>query len=244
MQLVEQGKLDLDRDVNDYLDFKIPPTYPQPVTLRNIMTHTAGFGETAKDLFVPDVKDLTPLRPYLVHHMPKRIFPPGTTPAYSNYATTVAGYVVQRVSGKSFNDYINENILKPLGMEHTTFAQPLPPELKFLMWNGYQLASSPAGSFEVVQAWPAGSVSTSAMDMTRFIIAHLQDGQFNGARILKPETAELMHARQFAAHPAMTAMALGFYEETRNGHRLLLACCKKVPHIFMPTTMIAIASVS
>jgi len=147
MQLVEQGKLDLDRDVNDYLDFKIPPTYPQPITLRNIMTHTAGFGETAKDLFVPDAKDLTPLHPYLVHHMPKRIFPPGTTPAYSNYATTMAGYIVERVSGKPFNDYINENILKPLGMEHTTFAQPLPPELRSLMSNGYQLASSPAGSF-------------------------------------------------------------------------------------------------
>src|SRR5438132_11680497 len=106
-------------------------------------------------------------------------------------------------------------------MEHTTFAQPLPPELKSLMSNGYQLASSPAGSFEVVQAWPAGSVSTSAMDMTRFIIAHLQDGQFNGARIVKPETAELMHSRQFSAHPAMTAMALGFYEESRNGHRII-----------------------
>src|SRR5207302_10850285 len=176
---------------------------------------------TSKDLFLPDAKDLTPLHPYLVHHMPKRIFPPGTTPAYSNYATTMAGYIVERVSGKPFNDYINENILKPLGMEHTTFAQPLPPELKVLMSNGYQLASSPAGSFEVVQAWPAGSVSTSAMDMTRFIIAHLQDGQFNAARILKPETAELMHERQFAAHPAMTAMALGFYEETKNGHRII-----------------------
>src|SRR5947209_1213356 len=221
MQLVEQGKLDLDRDVNDYLDFKIPPTYPQPITLRNIMTHTAGFGETAKDLFVPDAKDLTTLHPYLVHHMPKRIFPPGTTPAYSNYATTMAGYVVQRVSGKPFNDYINESILKPLGMQHTTFAQPLPPELKSLMSDGYQLASSPPGSFEVLQAWPAGSVSTSAMDMTHFIIAHLQDGQFNGVRIFKPETAELMHSRQFAAHPAMTAMALGFYEETRNGHRII-----------------------
>src|SRR5207302_8866095 len=176
---------------------------------------------TSKDLFLPDAKDLTPLHPYLVHHMPKRIFPPGTTPAYSNYATTMAGYIVERVSGKPFNDYINENILKPLGMEHTTFAQPLPPELKSLRSNGYQLASSPAGSFEVLQAWPAGSVSTSAMDMTRFIIAHLQDGQFNGARILKPETSELMHSRQFSAHPAMTAMALGFYEESRNGHRII-----------------------
>lgn len=221
MQLVQEGKLDLDRDVNDYLDFKIPATYPQPITLRNIMTHTAGFGETAKDLFVPSVKDLTPLRAYLVNHMPKRIFPPGATPAYSNYATTMAGYIVQRVSGKPFDEYINDNIFKPLNMEHTTFAQPLPENLKSLMSSGYQSASAGAQSFEVVQAWPAGSASSSAMDITHFMIAHLQNGQYNGARILSPETAALMHSRQFAPHPAMNAMALGFYEETRNGHRII-----------------------
>ncbi len=205
MQLVEQGKLDLDRDVNEYLDFKIPATYPQPITLRNIMTHTSGFGETVKELFVPDVKDLTPLRTYLMTHMPKRIFPPGVTPAYSNYATAMAGYIVQRVSGEPFDDYINKNIFQPLNMQHTTFAQPLPENLKPLMSNGYRVASSPAGKFEVVQAWPAGSVSTSAMDMTHFILAHLQNGQYNGARILRPETVERMHSRQFAPHPAMNA---------------------------------------
>ncbi len=221
MQLVEQGKLDLDRDVNDYLDFKVPATYSQPIRLQNIMTHTAGFGETVKDLFVPDVKDLTPLRTYLVSHMPKRIFPPGVTPAYSNYATALAGYIVQRVSGKPFDDYIKQNIFQPLNMQHTTFAQPLPENLKPLMSNGYRLASSPAGKFEVVQAWPAGSVSTSGMDMTHFILAHLQNGEYNGAHILRPETVERMHSRQFAPHPAMNAMALGFYEETRNGHRII-----------------------
>ena len=217
MQLVEQGKLDLDRDVNDYLDFKIPPTYPQPITLRNIMTHTAGFGETAKDLFVPDIKDLTPLRDYLVQHMPRRIFPPGATPAYSNYATSVAGYIVQRVSGKPFNDYINENIFKPLAMGHTTFAQPLPPELKPLMSEGYQVASSPAGSFEVVEAWPAGSVSTSAIDMTHFIIAHLQDGQFNGARIL----SRLMRQMDFGAAQEDASVIVVFAEtDLRTAHMI------------------------
>src|SRR5262249_27382237 len=174
MQLVEQGKLDLDRDVNDYLDFKIPSTFPQPITLRNIMTHTSGLAETAKDLFVKDTADMKPLGAYLADHIPNRIFPPGTTPAYSNYATTVAGYIVQRVSGKPFDEYIATNILQPLGMPHTTFDQPLPPALKPLMSNGYRLASKEAKPFEVVQAWPAGSVSTSAMDMTHFMIAHLQ----------------------------------------------------------------------
>src|SRR5690348_5948379 len=84
MQLVEQGKLDLDRDVNDYLDFKIPATYPKPITLRNIMTHTPGFEEAVQELFVADAKDLTPLGAYLKEHLPARIYPPGTTPAYSN----------------------------------------------------------------------------------------------------------------------------------------------------------------
>ena len=221
MQQVEQDKLNLDRDVNDYLDFKIPATYPQPITLRNIMTHTSGFGETAKDLFVKDTSDLTPLRTYVMAHIPNQIFPPGVTPAYSNYATTLAGYIVQRVSGEPFSDYINHHIFSPLGMTKTTFAQPLPENLKPLMSSGYKVASGGAKSFEVVQAWPAGSVSTSAVDMTHFIIAHLQNGKYGDAQILRPETAELMHSRQFAAHPAMNGMALGFYEETRNGHRII-----------------------
>src|SRR5215469_11000700 len=88
MQLVEQGKLDLDHNINDYLDFKIPDTFAQPITLRNLMTHRSGFGETAKDLFIRDAKTFKPLDAYLKAHVPRRIFPPGTTPAYSNYGTT------------------------------------------------------------------------------------------------------------------------------------------------------------
>lgn len=221
MQLVEQGKLDLDRNVNDYLDFKIPDTYPKPITLRNIMTHTSGLEETVQELFVRDASDLKPVYAYVKEHLPARIFPPGTTPAYSNYATTVAGYIVQRVSGQPFDDYIEEHILKPLNMNHSTFRQPLPDSLKPLMSNGYEVASQPARSFEFVEAAPAGSSSVTAADMAHLMMAHLQDGSYEGAQILKPETAKLMHARQFENMPGMNAMALGFYEETRNGHRII-----------------------
>ena len=221
MQLVEQGKLDLDRDVNDYLDFKIPATYPKPITLRNIMTHTAGFEESVQELFVADAKDLQPLGPYLQKHMPTRIFPPGTTPAYSNYATTMAGYIVQRVSGQDYFDYIDEHIIKPLGMTHSTFRQPLPDALAPLMSKGYTVSSQPAKKFEFVEAAPAGSSSVSAMDMTHLMIAHLQNGKYENVQILKPETVELMHSRQFENLPDMNAMCLGFYEETRNGHRII-----------------------
>ncbi len=221
MQLVEQDKLDLDKDVNDYLDFRIPATYPQPITLRNIMTHTPGFEETVKDLFVAEEVQLMPLRDYLTGHLPQRIFPPGAVPAYSNYATTLAGYIVQVVSGMKFEDYIDQFIFQPLGMTRATFLQPLPAELKPLMSNGYQLASGKSKPFEFVAANPAGALTVSGRDIARFMIAHLQDGEFQGQRILRPETARLMHSRQFALSPELNGMALGFYEESRNGHRII-----------------------
>src|SRR5208283_4976803 len=93
MQLVEQGKLDLNRDVNDYLDFKIPPAYGKPITLRNLMTHTPGFEETGKDSAVADAQHLFPIDHYLKHHLPERIFPPGVVPAYSNYGAALAAYI-------------------------------------------------------------------------------------------------------------------------------------------------------
>jgi CubicO group peptidase (beta-lactamase class C family) len=220
MLQVEQGKLDLDRDVNDYLDFKIPATYPKPITLRNLMTHTPGFEESFKNLIL-DTTHIEPLGPYLAAHVPNRIYPPGEVPAYSNYGAALAGYIVQRVSGQPFADYVDAHIFKPLGMEHSTFVQPLPPSLKPLMSNGYITASEPPHPFEVIWDAPAGALSTTAADIARFMIAHLQNGQYNGATILHPETAALMHAPQSGPHPALNQMALGFYEDNLNGHRII-----------------------
>ncbi|MGB7281382.1 MAG: serine hydrolase domain-containing protein [Candidatus Acidiferrum sp.] len=221
MQQVELGKLDLDRDVNDYLDFKIPPTFGKPTTLRDIMTHRSGFEETIKDLFVSSASDLRPLSQYLQVHMPAQIFPPGTTPAYSNYATTVAAYIVERVSGEKFDDYVEEHFFKPLDMKHATFRQPLPEALKPDMSDGYLLGSGEPKPFEYVQVAPAGALSASAVDMTHFMIMHLQNGRYGDVQILKPETAIEMHARQKGWPSAMNAMCLGFYEQLENGHRVI-----------------------
>jgi hypothetical protein len=221
MQLVEQGRLDLDKDVNGYLDFQIPATFPQPITLRHIMTHTPGFEEFIQDLFVEDASKLTPLGDYLPRHLPRRIFPPGTIPAYSNYATSLAGYIVQRVSGQPFEEYAEDHIFKPLAMTRTTFRQPLPAGWEAAMSSGYTLASGERKPFEVVGAFPAGSVSTTALDIARFMLAHLGEGATGDGRILKPETVRAMHARQFGVSPEMNGMALGFYEESRNGLRII-----------------------
>ena len=212
MQLVEQGKLDLDRDINDYLDFQIPKTYPEPVTLRQLLTHTGGFEETLKNLFVAHQSDMKPLRTYLVNEMPARIFAPGKIPSYSNYGFTLAGYIVERVSGEKFERYIDNHILKPLGMNNSTFDQPLPAQLAPQMSKGYLSASKEPRDFEFVQAAPAGALATTAADMTRFMLVFLQDGAVDGVSILKPETVQQMETRQFEFHPKLPGLGITFME--------------------------------
>src|SRR5436189_5267860 len=212
MQLVEQGKLDLDRDVSGYLDFAIPKTYPEPVTLRQLLTHTAGFEDTLKNLFVAHESDLKPLRTYLVNQMPARIFAPGKVPSYSNYGFTLAGYIVERVSGEKFERYVENHILKPLGMNNSTFDQPLPPQLAPQMSKGYLSASKKPRDFEWVQAAPAGALTTTASDMTRFMLAFLHDGAVDGVSILKPETVRQMETRQFEFDPMLTGLGITFME--------------------------------
>src|SRR5690606_4606293 len=127
---------DLDTDVNAYLDFRIPPREGKPVTLRNIMTHTAGFEEQIRGL-ISKGKPEAPLGDLLKRWVPHRIYAPGTTPAYSNYATALPGYIVERASGMSFDDYIDQRIFAPLGMAHSSFREPLPERLQPLMSKGY-----------------------------------------------------------------------------------------------------------
>lgn len=221
MQMVEAGKLDLDADVNTYLDFKIPPRDGKPVTLRQIMTHTAGFEEVAKGVAFNDKKYLVPLDQYLKRWVPQRIFAPGTTPAYSNWATALAGYMVQRVSGEEFNAYLEHHIFGPLGMRNATFRQPLPANIAGQMAVGYKPGK--AIPFEFVGPAPAGSASVSGADMGRFMIAHLN----NGAGLLQPATAETMHnspvdkVDPMSILPPLSRMELGFFETNLNGREVI-----------------------
>jgi CubicO group peptidase (beta-lactamase class C family) len=219
MQQVEQGKIDLDTDVNTYLDFKIPPYQAKPITMRQIMTHTAGFEEALSGLMAASSTDTPPpLETILKKWMPKRVYAPGTTPAYSNYAVTLAGYIVQRVSGEPYDDYVAHHIFQPLGMGHSTMVQPLPANLAPLMSKGYVRASQPAMPYEVITFRPAGSATVSADDMTRFMIAHLSPDQ---NPLLKPQTMRMMHDTPLTILPMVNRMELGFYEANLNGHRII-----------------------
>lgn len=222
MQQVEAGKLDLDADVNRYLDFKVPPFQGKPVTIRNLLTHTPGFDETSKDVVAHDPKGVPPLGPFLKRVLPARVYPPGEVPAYSNYGASLAGYIVQRVSGLSFDDYVDQRIFAPLGMKNSSFRQPLPAALQPDMATAYVTASAPGTPYETVALAPAGSLAATGADMAKFMIAHLQDGELNGQRILQPATARMMHSLPYTTiGPNLDRMLLGFYQIDRNGHRII-----------------------
>ncbi|HEY0505690.1 MAG TPA: serine hydrolase domain-containing protein, partial [Lysobacter sp.] len=222
MQLVEQGKIDLDKDVNTYLDFTIPPFQGKPVTMRNIMTHTAGMEEVIRGLIAGDEKQLAPLDATLKHWIPERVYAPGSTPAYSNYATGLAGYIVQRVSGEPFDQYVAKHIFAPLEMRHSSFSQPLPRHLQPLVSKGYKTASEGKPQpYEYINLAPAGSLASTGADMGRFMIAHLGDGAFGDVRILREDTARMMHGTGQDSIKPLNRMMLGFYETTTNGHRAI-----------------------
>jgi hypothetical protein len=217
MQLVEQGKLDLDTDVNRYLDFQIRPAFFKPITLRNLMTHTGGFEEEGRDVIVTNPKQAVTLRDFLIRNQQERLFAPGTVPAYSNYGVGIAGYIVQRVSGQPFEEYVEQHVFLPLKMMHSTFYQPPPASLRRLPSEGYSTdTEKPPIGFEIFSPVPAGGVSSTAADMGRFAQALLNGGELDGNRILKRETLKAMWTPQFRSSDQMPPICMGFYETWRN----------------------------
>lgn len=217
MQLEEQGKLDLDADVNRYLDFQIRPAFNKPITLRNLMTHTGGFEEVLDDIILTDPRKAVSLRDDLVHNQPMRLYPPGEIPAYSNYGVGLASYIVQRASGEPFEQYVQEHIFAPLGMTHSSFHQPLEKRLEYTDSLGYHgNTTKPPVGFEIFNPVGAGGISSSAGDMGRFGQALLNGGELDGQRILKPETLAMMWTPQFRASDQLPAQCMGFYQTWRN----------------------------
>ncbi len=187
MQLVQQGKLDLNADINTYCkDFQIPANFPQPVTLLDLMNHNPGFEDRVLGLFAKSPESLKPLGEILREEMPRRVWAPGTISAYSNHGSGMAAYIVEQASGLSWDDYVEKHILQPLHMNHTTFRQPVPEALASGLSKGYtwQNGRFQSGDFEYVPLAPVGAASATAKDMARFMIAHLQYGKLDTVRIL------------------------------------------------------------
>jgi CubicO group peptidase (beta-lactamase class C family) len=223
MQLVERGQLDLDADVNGYLDFRIPDTFSQPVTLRHLMTHTAGFEDRVTGYLAASGKDLIPLGKWLASHIPARVRAPGLYSSYSNYGAGLAGYIVERVSGLPYEEYVAKNIFAPLGMERTSLSQPLPQGWAGKLSKGYVFdgVGYQSMDFECIVPAPTGSATSTAADMARFMGALLNGGATDRGRILEPQTVETMFTRIFGHDPRLNGWAYGLYEMSRNGVRVL-----------------------
>ncbi|MEX5295933.1 serine hydrolase domain-containing protein [Kocuria sp. CPCC 205268] len=222
LQQVEHGALDLDADVREHLDF--PLELPLgAVTLRHLLSHTAGFEERVDHLITPDAGKVRDLRTELAEDPPRQIFAPGSTPAYSNYGLALAGYVVQQVTGVPFEEYVRAEVLEPLGMTSSTAEQPLPPALAARMAGGFPGPGAGPAPFEHISVPPAGSVSTTARDMAAFLNLHLGHGP---AEVLGPGTLAAMHApalppASLGGLAAAEQMTLGFRGHEMHGTRVL-----------------------
>lgn len=226
MQQVEAGVVDLDEPVQTYLDFTLPVTFDTPVTLRHLLTHTAGFEDQLGGLIASAPARPKALRDTVAVDPPVQLFEPGTTPSYSNYSNGLAAYVVERVSGQPFEEYATEHVLEAADMGGATYEQPLAPERQQDMSAGYRFSGSPEVPFEVVSPAPAGAVTATAGDLAAFMNAQLGHPAADGRTLMSPEALEQMHAPalgpeqlgDLANGPRMT---LGFFERDRNGHRIL-----------------------
>lgn len=223
MQLVEQGRLDLHTDVNAYLtDFQIPATYPEPITLHHLLTHTPGFEDQLSNLYRFGPNDGLTLDEYVVRKLPARVYPPGEIIGYSNYGAGLVGYIIQQVTGTPYEQYIEENILAPLGMQRSTIRQPVPDEwTPDLALGHYPGLRGPVPLHEYFPSVPVVGLTATVTDIAKFMIAHLQDGRYGETRILQAATAQAMHRQQFTHDPRLPGVTYGLVEWTRNGQRML-----------------------
>lgn len=224
MQLWEKRKLNLKDDVNRYLkSFQLASNYSKPVTINDLMTHTAGFDEQFIGKAARTPFDLISLGPYLARRMPPRLWPPGEFISYSNHSYALLGLIVEETSGVSFEQYVYQNILNPLGMTRSSFHQPPPATLAPDIAVGYVFRDGTYQpvSLDFLNDAPAGSLITTATDVAQFMIAHLEEGHLGGVRILDAASAEEMHRAHFAVDRRLPGVCYGFWEYSANGERAI-----------------------
>lgn len=199
MQLWEQGLLDLDRDVREYLPegFFQHLSYDEPITMMNLMNHNAGWQETTRPIWKTDESAILPLREELQAIEPAQIHRPGEIAAYSNYGAAVAGYVVECVSGVDYCEYVHKNIFEPLGMEHTAL-DPAHSDNEWVYAKRREMkiysfgigGAVDLGSYlNYVPAYPAGAAAGTLSDLMTYARALVND---DAPLFKNPETQALM----------------------------------------------------
>ena len=212
MQLADRGRIHREADVNLYLSkVKVPETYPLPVTVTDLLTHTAGFDEIRPGTQGPSRESVMPLAEFLEPRL-VRVRPPGQTISYSTYGITLAGDLVEEVTGKPIEEYLAENIWRPLGMNRTSIN--VPGTLAGDVAVGYERRgdSLEAQPWEWYHTTPASSINSTAADMARYLMAHLGHGRIGNARMLSAKASAEMLSQQVRMHPKVPGVTLGFWE--------------------------------
>ena len=222
MQLVERGLLKTGEPVNNQLKtFQIAEQFQPPITLENLLTHTAGFDQSAIARRSRSALGVDSLASYLASGMPAQVFPPGEVMSYSNHGMALAGYLVEEDSGVPFESYMDENIFQPLGMTRSSYS--LPQSLAGELAMGYKHEGDgylPFG-FDYIRTVPSSMLVTTADDMGRFITMQLQQGRYQDAVLLEEETLREMHRQHFTHHPGLDGIAYAYMERNYNNQRIL-----------------------
>lgn len=225
MQQVEQGKIDLNEDVNSYLgDIQLKNNVNEPVTMKHLLSFTTGFDNP--DKINPVIFDLTErheLRDIIIKGMPTVVRKPGESYMYDNYASMLQGYIVQNLSGMSYQQYMDKHIFQPLGMNNSNIV--MTPQIEAKLAAGYDIDGKPIPPYTIVPAEaPQGSMFTSASDMTKFMLAQLNNGKLGNTRILKPKSTKEMQKIHFAVHSKVPNMGYGFetfFHASHNGQKVI-----------------------
>ncbi|MBH5318837.1 serine hydrolase [Paenibacillus sp. GSMTC-2017] len=224
MQLVEEGKIDLDKDVHTYLsDFTIPNKTDSKLTMRHLLTHSTGFDYT--DILTDSTATTTdyPLKKYLQDYKPTIIREPGSAYRYDNLASALQGLIVQEVADKPFEEVIQERIFEPLGMENSDFH--MSDKVREQLATGYDGVGKPLPQYDNTPTIaPEGGMFATSTDISQYMLAHLNGGELNGKRILKEDTVKLMNKTHIGIHPEISNMGLGFemfFPEFYNGQYVI-----------------------
>jgi len=222
MQQLYPFYAELDEDVNSFVEFQIPKTWPEPITLERLLTHTAGFDERVIGSAAPSLDSVGPLAPYLRSNIPYRGWRPGEVIGYSSYGFALAAHVVERMSGIPFDRYARERIFMPLGMTRTFYLR-VPNPFANAIADGHVCdgASCVAAPEVFPRAWPVGLVYSTAADMAQFLIAQLNKGASANGRALDSGAVTLMQEQHFTADSLLPGMSYGFFNQRHRGHRVL-----------------------
>ena len=201
----DEGLVDMNTDVNKYLtSFKIPEAYGKPITLKNLLTHTAGFDDTYLGKSARTKEEAIPLGEFLKEHLPERIMPPGEIFSYSNLGNALAAYVIEEVTGMDFEQYAVEKLLKPLDMKKSSYT--LQGFQKDNLYTGYIYVDGVQTPFpfDHLNDYPAGQMLTTLNEFGNFMMMHLNEGKFNGNQVVDSSTIDEMHSVQFTHHPKLS----------------------------------------